>query len=94
MINPRRYGTITYAEYAQMRLSVFTREESQAIVAYLRYKRHTVPVKHSREQIDAALELFWLPRADQAPTTADLQQYLNEEQEFMAAVQEQTGNPY
>jgi hypothetical protein len=93
LINPRRYGAITYAEYAQMRLSVFTREESQAIVAYLRYKRYAVPVEYTREQIDAALESFWLPRAKQAPTAADLRQHLREEQEFMAAVQDQTGNP-
>jgi hypothetical protein len=92
LINPRRYGAITYAEYAQMRLSVFTREESQAIVTYLRYKRQSVPVEYTREKIDAALELFWLPRAKQAPSAADLQQHLREEQEFLAAVQEQTGN--
>ena len=38
-INPRRYGAMTWHDHARCRLSVFTREEAQAIVSYLEYKR-------------------------------------------------------
>jgi len=34
-VNPRRYGAVTWYDYARYRLSVFTREEAEAIVAYL-----------------------------------------------------------
>ena len=35
-VNPRRYGAMTWHDHARCLLSVFTREEAQAIVAYLK----------------------------------------------------------
>src|ERR671910_2162002 len=62
-INPRRYGAMTSHDYARYRLSVFTREEAGAIVAYLEFKRDTDLDIIDRTAIDAALESFWLERA-------------------------------
>ena len=59
LINPRRYGAATVNDYARYRLSVFTQEESAAIVAYLEYKRNYTPNSPNRPRIDAALEVFW-----------------------------------
>jgi len=39
LLNPRRYGAITAGDYARYRLSVFTREEVVALIAYIEYKR-------------------------------------------------------
>lgn len=38
-VNPRRYGAMTWHDYARHKLAVFTREEARAIVAYLEWKR-------------------------------------------------------
>lgn len=89
-VNPRRYGGMTFYDYARYRLSVFTREEAQAIVAYLRYRRDSDPDDLHRAEIDAALDLFWLERAGDAPLAASLEQYLNTEQEYLAALAEKT----
>ena len=35
LLNPRRFGAMTFEDYARFRLSVFTREEAAAIVAYI-----------------------------------------------------------
>ena len=37
-VNPRRYGAMTWHDHARSQLSVFTREEAAAIVAYLEHK--------------------------------------------------------
>ena len=66
-INPRRYGAMTSYDYARWRLSVFTREEANAIVAYLEHKRDSDPDVIDSEAIDAALDSFWLERARTAP---------------------------
>ena len=42
-VNPRRYGAMTWHDHARCRLSVFTREEAGAIVAYLEYKWDAEP---------------------------------------------------
>ena len=39
LLNPRRYGAMTWEDYARFRLSVFSREECVTIVDYLRHKR-------------------------------------------------------
>lgn len=44
-VNPRRYGGMTFYDYACYRLSIFTREEVRAIVEYLRYKRDLDPME-------------------------------------------------
>ncbi|MGE0820598.1 MAG: hypothetical protein AB7G75_00850 [Candidatus Binatia bacterium] len=85
-INPRRYGGITFNDYARYRLSVFTQEEATAIIAYLHYKRATDPDQLYTVQIDAALSGYWIERAQHAPTRACLRQYLAEEAEYMTAL--------
>lgn len=69
-INPKRYGALTFEDYARYRLSVFTRQESRAIIGYLEYKRDQATLAFEREQIEAALDSFWYQRgrnAAQAP---------------------------
>jgi hypothetical protein len=89
-INPRRYGAMTSYDYARYRLSVFTREEAGAIVAYLQFKRDSDPDVIDSESIDAALESFWLERARTAPPAANLKQHLAEQEEYLAAINPQT----
>ncbi|HJQ30042.1 MAG TPA: hypothetical protein VJ827_11925 [Rubrobacter sp.] len=85
-VNPRRYGAMTSYDHARYRLSVFTREEAGAIVAYLEFKRDSDPDVVARAAIDAALETFWLERARAAPPSENLKQYLAEQEEYLAAV--------
>ncbi len=87
-VNPRRYGAMTSYDYASYRLSAFTREEARAIVAYLQCKRQVDPL--SQEQIDAALQGFWLERAQSAPEAASLKQYVKEQEEYLAAIMEKS----
>ena len=75
---------MTCEDYARYRLSVFSREEAQAIVAYLRYKRDHDPYAINRTQIDAALDSFWLDRAEGAPSAASLAGHIGKEDEFVA----------
>lgn len=67
LLNPQRYGAITWEETARFRLSVFTREEAAAIVAYLTWRRDTDTLGVSRPAIESALERFWLERTRTAP---------------------------
>jgi hypothetical protein len=85
-LNPARYGAATWYDYARWRLSVFSREEAGTIVAYLRYRRDSDPYHLEAEQIDAALDLFWLDRAQHAPTAASLAQHLAEEKRYIEAI--------
>ena len=85
-INPRRYGAMTSYDYARWRLSVFTREEANAIVAYLEHKRDSDPDVIDSEAIDAALDSFWLERVRTAPQAASLEQHIAEQQEYLAAI--------
>jgi hypothetical protein len=85
-INPRRYGAMTSYDYARYRLSVFTGEEANAIVAYLEFKRDLDPDVIDRKAIDAALQLFWLERARTAPQARSLEQHIAEQQEYLAAI--------
>ncbi len=81
LLNPKRYGAMTFEDYARYRLSVFTREEARAIVAFLENRR-AVPDGLDAEAIDAALASFWLNRANEAPSTAALADHLRQEDEF------------
>ena len=85
-INPQRYGAMTFYDYARWRLSVFCREEAQAIKLYLEYKRDIDLDKLHQEQIDAALNLFWLDRANNAPLAESLLKHLRAEAEYLAAI--------
>jgi hypothetical protein len=85
-VNPRRYGATTFYDYARYRLSVFTREEASAIVAYLRFKRDLDPDVFDRAAIDAALESFWLESEQTAPSAESLRKHVAEQEEYLAAV--------
>jgi hypothetical protein len=88
-VNPRRYGAMTSYDYARYRLSVFTREEARAIVAYLQFKRRADAMEG--ERIDAALTGFWLERARSAPESASLKRYVREQEDYLAAIMEGKG---
>lgn len=85
-VNPNRYGAMTLYDYARCRLSVFTREEARALVSYLRYKQDSEEGRLHSKEIDAALDLFWLDRAENGPPAASLAEHLSEEAEFLAAI--------
>jgi hypothetical protein len=89
LVNPRRYGATTFLDYARWRLSVFTREESAAIVEYLEWRRETTDLDTERAAIDAALVEFWRPRAASAPTAESLQQHVADQATMVAAIQAQ-----
>jgi hypothetical protein len=85
-INPRRYGAMTWYEYARSRLSVFPREEARAIVAYLEFKHNAQPQSVDHAAIEAALQGFWWERAQTAPVAERLQQHLAEQEAYLAAM--------
>lgn len=87
LLNPQRYGAMTWSDYARYRLSVFTREEAKAIVAYMTYKREHDTMGHDKSRIDAALQEFWLDRAENAPTHEVVEAHAQEEERFTAALQ-------
>lgn len=72
LLNPRRYGAITWEDTARFRLSVFTREEAVAIVAYLEWRRDTDTLGVSAPAIQSALDRFWLERTRTAPAADSL----------------------
>jgi hypothetical protein len=82
-INPRRYGAITWHDHARCRLSVFTREEAGAIVAYLEHKRGADSHGLNAEAINAALDSVWRDRAANGPTHRAVRQHLTEEAEYL-----------
>jgi hypothetical protein len=84
LMNPRRYGAMTFADYARYRLSVFTREEARAIVAYLNYTQETDTHGMNTPHVVEALNAFWLDRAEHAPSEESLKIYLRDEGEFLA----------
>lgn len=88
-INPRRYGATTFYDYARCRLSVFGREESAAVVAYLEFSLGLDSRRTDRDAIERALELFWRERAVSAPTAADMRRHLVEQAEYMDALMRQ-----
>jgi hypothetical protein len=85
-LNPRRYGAMTSYDYARWRLSVFSREEANAIVAYLEFKRDLDPDVIDRTAIDEALQSFWLERARTAPQAESLEQHVAEQEAYVAAI--------
>jgi hypothetical protein len=89
-LNPRRYGAMTSYDYARYRLSIFTREEAGAIVAYLEYKRDADPDVIDTKAIDAALGSFWLERAQTAPPSQSLRQHVAEQEQYLAAIRPDT----
>ena len=77
---------MTSYDYTRWRLSVFTREEANAIVAYLEFKRDLDPNVIDKTAIDAALQSFWLERARTAPRAESLEQHTAEQEEYLAAI--------
>lgn len=67
LLNPKRYGAISWDDHARYRLSVFAREEAQAIVAYLIWRRENALLAITREAITIALDGFWIERSESAP---------------------------
>jgi hypothetical protein len=82
-INPRRYGAMTWHDHVRCRLSVFTREEAHAIVAYLECKRDADSHELNTEAIKASLDCFWRDRAANGPTRQRIQQHLTEEAKYL-----------
>lgn len=85
-INPKRYGALTFEDYSRYRLSVFTREEATAIISYLEYKRENADLGIERDQISSALDAFWLNRANSAPQVKTIEDHLQEEEKYLAAL--------
>jgi hypothetical protein len=77
---------MTWYDHGRQRLSIFTREEAEAIVAYLKHRRASDPDELNHASIDAALEEYWLDRAANAPAKKDLQAHLEEEERFMRSI--------
>jgi hypothetical protein len=94
-MNQRRYGAMTSYDYARYRLSIFTREEADAIVAYLEFKRDADPDIINiinKQPIDAALESFWLERARMAPQARSLERHLAEQEEHLSTIRPDVGD--
>jgi len=83
LVNPRRYGAMTWHDHARCRLSLFTREEAQAIVAYLEYKQDVDFHKLNTDAVKAALDCFWRDRAANGPTHQAIRQYRHEKAEYL-----------
>ena len=85
-VNPQRYGAMTWHDHARCQLSVFTREEAGAIVAYLEYKRDADSLGLNAEEINAALDSFWRDRVANGPTLQAVRQYSTEETEYLRGI--------
>jgi hypothetical protein len=72
ILNPLRYGAMTWEDASRHRLSVFCREEAVGIVAYLEWRRGRDDLLDEATRIDAALDRFWRERAASAPARSDL----------------------
>jgi hypothetical protein len=93
LVNPRRYGAMTFHDYAKYRLSSFTREEAAAIVAYLECRQKDASNSFEKEAIDAALDSYWRERARTAPSAESVRRHVDEEEEFGAAIRERKTDP-
>lgn len=62
-VNPRRYGAWTWFEARAERCEVFTRDEADAIIAYLEFV--AARERFSRAKIEQALHNYWRPRRAQ-----------------------------
>ena len=85
-VNPQRYGAMTWQDHARRQLSVFTREEAGAIVAYLEYKRDQDSHGLNTQEINAALDGFWRDRAATGPTQHAISQHLKEEADYLKEI--------
>ena len=77
LVNPIQYGAATFFDHFRFKLSIFPREEAQAIVAYLEYKiEEDNPYELDTPEIEEALKLFWLDRAENAPLKMELEKHI------------------
>ena len=65
-VNARRYGARTWFDQARARFSVFTRDESKAIVAFLECRAEQS--EFDRDVIHQALNAFWREKAGETPS--------------------------
>jgi hypothetical protein len=91
LLNPRRYGAMTWSDHSRHRMSVFTREEARAIVAYMTYKQEHDTMGLDKSRIDMALKEFWFDRAENAPTNEVVKAHAQEQESFTTAVQRMQG---
>jgi hypothetical protein len=89
LLNPRRYGAMTFYDYARYRLSIFAREEAEAIVAYLEYRRDSDFNGIDTSSITAALDGFWRERATTAPYSSALRKHVDDEAHYLRDLQGQ-----
>ena len=87
LLNPRRYGAMTFYDYARYRLSIFTREEAEAVVAYLDYRRESDSDGIEFSSITAALDGFWRERAAMAPQASALRKHVDDEAAYLRDLQ-------
>ena len=85
-VNPLRYGAMTWHDHARCQLSVFTREEAGAIVAYLEFKRDADLHRLNADEINASLESFWRDLAANGPTHQAVRQALKEEADYLKEI--------
>jgi hypothetical protein len=69
-VNPLRYGERTWFDVARYQFAMFTRAQTKAIVAYLRFRRQNEVSPESRKEIEEALRNYWLERAGEAAPDA------------------------
>ena len=62
-INPRRYGSTTWQEYADERFGGFTPAQAAVIVEFLMHRRAEALTDLERSQIDTAIDGYWARRA-------------------------------
>ncbi len=74
---------MTFDDYARYRLSIFSREESVTIVAYLEYRRDADTDGIDTPSIAAALDGFWRERAATAPHSSALRKHVDEEAAYI-----------
>ncbi len=86
-VNPRRFGAMRFLDYSRYRLSIFSREESEAIVAFLEYCRDRDADGFDAPKISAALDDFWYERARSAPPSAELRRHVEEEAAYLQELQ-------
>jgi hypothetical protein len=90
LMNPARYGAMTFEDHARFRLSVFTKEEASAIVEYLRFRQSDEPTAGG--PIEAALTAYWLDRVRTAPSAEALKRHTEEEEAFLEALKAGSGS--
>ncbi|MDH3503102.1 MAG: hypothetical protein OEZ41_06790 [Nitrospirota bacterium] len=88
LLNPRRYGAMTFYDYARYRLSIFAREEAEAIVVYLEYRQDLDSDGIETSSITAALDGFWRERTATAPHASALRKHVDDEAAYIRDLQE------